>query len=329
MINRRNFIQGAAITALGSAMGLSVLPAAAAAVPKVSRQAPGYFRMMIGDIEVTTLYDGGLRSDPKHLHGASAQELATLLATACYTGEDGRYPTSINVFLINSGNNLLLVDTGVGAYFGERGGRLSASLRDAGYQPEQIDTILLTHLHSDHALGLVDAAGKPLFPRAQVRVSAAEVDYWLRDGAETRVNVGQREVLPSLRAALAPYRATGKLVPFAVGEAPAPGVEAVPLIGHTPGHSGYRLRSKDESILFWGDTVHCLPVQFPRPAVSIDYDVDQPAAVATREALFSRLAPQNGWVAGAHLPFPGIGHIKSAGSGYVWWPAIYTAPPTA
>lgn len=328
MATRRLFIKSMAAAALGTVLPGSIRPVAAGVSAKDPKQTPGYFRQMIGEIEVTTLYDGGVRSDPKLLHGINGQELADLLATACYAGADGRYPTSINAFLVNTGDSLLLVDTGAGAYFGKLGGRLAASIREAGYRPEQIDAILLTHLHSDHALGLVDAAGKPLFPQARVRVSAAEVEYWLRDGAETRVNEGQRKVLPALRAALAPYQATGKLLPFAFGEAPAPGVEAVPLTGHTPSHCGYRLRSKDESILFWGDLVHCLPVQFPRPAVSIDYDTDQPAAVTTREALFSRLAPENGWVAGAHLPFPGLGHIRPAGPGFVWWPAII-APPSA
>lgn len=323
MATRRQFLTGATVAALGAVFTGPIRPAVAGASPKASRQAPGYFRLPVGEVEVTALYDGGVELMPEILHGASPQELDNLLADACLDPAKG-WPVAINAFLLNSGTNLILVDTGVGTYFGDKAGRLATNIRESGYRPEQIDTILLTHLHSDHALGLVDGAGKPLFPTAKVRVHADEIAYWLSPGAEGRVTEGQRKVLPALRAAVAPYQAAGTFGTFVWGEAPAPGVEAVPLAGHTPGQSGYRVSSKGESILFWGDIVHCLPAQFPHPEISIDFDVDQTTAIATRKRLMASLAKGREWVAGAHLPFPGIGHIRPVGSGFVWWPAQYT-----
>jgi glyoxylase-like metal-dependent hydrolase (beta-lactamase superfamily II) len=328
MISRRNFIQGAAMAAMGSVLGHTALPAIAAGVPKVSRQSPGYFRMMLGEIEVTAVYDGGVVIPPKILHGASPQELATLLEDACIDPNVGS-PTAINAFLVNTGRNLLLVDTGAGSYFGDKAGMLAGNIHAAGYDPKQVDTVLLTHLHSDHALGLVDAAGKPLFSEARIRVRKDEAAYWLDDALLAKAPKRQQQFLTALHLAPAPYVTAGTFTPFASGEAPAPGVEAESFPGHTPGHCGYRIRSQGESLLFWGDIVHCQAAQFPHPEVSIDFDVDQAAAVATRKPLMASLAAEGNWVAGAHLPFPGIGHIKAAGSGHVWWPAAYAALPAA
>ncbi|EFL50778.1 conserved hypothetical protein [Solidesulfovibrio fructosivorans JJ]] len=322
MLSRRGFIKGAAVAAVGTMVGVPARPAVAGPSAKVSRQVPGYFRLPVGDIEVTALYDGGVTIPAKILHGATPQEIDVLLRDACIDPEQG-LPTAINAFLVNTGNHLLLVDTGAGTAFGDKGGLLPGNIRAAGYDPREIGVVLLTHLHSDHALGLTDGAGRAVFPQARVRAAAAEAAYWLGPDAEQRIPEAQRKMLPAIKAALAPYQEAGRFSTFAPGETPAQGVEAVALAGHTPGHTGYRLASKGQGILFWGDIVHGMAVQFPRPEVSIDFDIDQPAAVATRTALMKSLAKGNEWVAGAHLPFPGLGHLRQAGAGYAWCPALY------
>ncbi len=325
MLSRRFFLQGAALAALGTVLDGATRPASAASPAQVSRQAPGYFRLMVGDVEVTAIYDGGVPISPALLHGASPEAVNAALEAAFIDPKVGA-PTAINAFLVNGGQGLVLVDTGVGTYFGDKAGLLASNIAAAGYKPEQVEAVLLTHLHSDHALGLVDGAGKALFPKAKVRVHEADVAYWLSPGAENRVTEGQRKVLPALRAALAPYQAAGTLTAFASGEVPFPGVEAELNAGHTPGHCAYRVRSKGASILFWGDIAHCLAVQFPLPGVTIDFDADQPKAAADRQALMAKLAKDKEWVAGAHLPFPGIGRIQAVGEGYAWWPAVYGVP---
>lgn len=326
MLSRRFFLQGAALAALGTVLDGAPRPASAAPAAQVSRQAPGYFRLMVGDVEVTALYDGGLRLPPSLLHGQSPEVLGGLLADA---GIDPRLgaPIAINAFLFDLGQGPVLVDTGVGVHFGDKAGLLPANLRAAGYDPASIGTVLLTHMHSDHSLGLTDASGASVFPKARLRVHRAEAAFWLDPGAESRIaNEGQRRFLAAIQASVAPYRSAGRFTPFAAGEAPATGVEAVPLPGHTPGHCAYRVRSKDAAILFWGDVVHVLAVQFPRPGVVIDFDVAQSEAAAARGPLMAGLAKDKEWVAGAHLPFPGIGRLQAVGEGYAWWPAIYAVP---
>nr|WP_247652849.1 hypothetical protein [Ideonella aquatica] len=102
-----------------------------------------------------------------------------------------------------------------------------------------------------------------------------------------------------------------------------PGLSVVPTHGHTPGHSSFLFSSKGRQLLVWGDVVHSHAVQFAHPEVSLEFDVNQKQAIATRKALFQRAA-QAGWqIAGAHLPFPGLGRIRQDAKGYAWVPVEF------
>lgn len=286
----------------------------------------GSFRFMVGDVAVTALRDGGGVMPASILHGAAPEAIDAALRQADIDPAVGA-PTFINAFLVETGREVVLIDAGAGRYLGPRAGLLPQNLAAAGCDPDRVDTVLLTHLHGDHAAGLTDASGKALFPRAMVRVHEVEAAYWLGEGAAQRVLEGQRKSLPALRAALAPYQAVGRFATFGREREPALGFQAVLLPGHTPGHCGYRVDSKGEGILFWGDVAHCQAVQFPHPGVTIDYDADQPLAAATRAAAMDRMAREKRYVAGAHLAFPGIGRLRAQGAGFVWTPARYAAGP--
>jgi glyoxylase-like metal-dependent hydrolase (beta-lactamase superfamily II) len=126
------------------------------------------------------------------------------------------------------------------------------------------------------------------------------------------------------RAAVAPYVAGNRLQRYAEGSPLVPGISSVALHGHTPGHSGYLLSSAGQSLLVWGDIVHSHAVQFARPEVAIEFDVDSAQAIATRQKVFADAARDKLWVAGAHLPFPGIGHVRAEGAGYAWVPVEFS-----
>jgi len=324
MISRRKFLLGSAVLAAAPAVSLPPSLALADAPAKRQAQAPGYFRLRLGDVEITAVYDGAVTLRPEILHGASPKEVTSLLEDECIAPKAG-IPITINAFLINTGRNLVLADTGAGSYFGDKAGLVPENIRAAGYTPEEIDTVLLTHLHSDHALGLTDATGRPIFPGAVVRVRDADAAYWQSDDLFAKADGEKKRFLTALRAAVAPYAASGKLLPFAAGETPVAGVEAVALPGHTPGHTGFRVRSGGQSLLAFGDTVHNAAVQFPRPAVSIDFDENQPVAVSTRKLLMAQVAKESCYIAGPHLAFPGIGHIRPRPRGYAWVPVLYGA----
>ena len=302
----------------------ALLPTAAHAAPPEQHrdQVAGYYRMMLGDFEVTALYDGYVDIPTQVLKGVSEKDLQGLLARMFQVTTPG-VQTSVNAFLVHTGEHLVLVDTGAATAFGPTLGAILKNLRAAGYEPGQVDTVLLTHLHPDHASGLLTLEGKPAFPNAVVRVAKADADFWLDAKNVSKLSADKQGMFKLAQDAVAPYQAADRFKPFAPGEALVPGVVATPAHGHTPGHSGYLFKSKEQSLLVWGDIVHNHATQFARPEVVLEFDVDSKQAMATRKRLFADAAKNKLWVGGAHLPFPGLGHVRAESSGYAWVPVEY------
>ncbi|HJV53721.1 MAG TPA: MBL fold metallo-hydrolase [Noviherbaspirillum sp.] len=316
-------------TWIAAASILTLVPAAAlaAAPAKQMTQVPGYYRLALGDIEVTALYDGYVSLDRKLLKGAAEKDIQSLLARMFVASAKGMQ-TAVNAFLINTGNNLVLVDTGAAKCFGPTLGAIGDNLRAAGYQPEQVDTVLLTHLHGDHACGLATAGGKAAFPNATVYVARDEAGYWLNKEVAAKAPKEKQPFFQVAQDAVAPYAGAGKLKQFNAGDTLVPGITSVAEVGHTPGHGGYLVSSGEQKLLVWGDVVHSHAVQFARPDVSIEFDTDQKQAIATRKKVFAEAAKDKLWVAGAHLPFPGIGHVRADAKGYAWVPLEYAPVAT-
>jgi len=201
---------------------------------------------------------------------------------------------------------------------------LAGSLRGAGYTAEEIDIVLVTHLHSDHVGGLTTQEGKRVFPNADVYVAKAESDFWLSPEIAAKAPKDAQPFFPSAQAIAAPYIKAGKWHTFNGSEPIVDGMQIVPLPGHTPGHSGYQFSSEGQKILFWGDIVHALRVQLPHPEVTAIFDIDQTAAAATRNQLLPKLAREDVLVAGPHMNFPALGRLRKEGSGYSWAPVVFT-----
>lgn len=294
----------------------------AAPVAKQQTQVPGFYRMALGDFEVTALYDGYVDLDSSILKGASAEDIQSLLARMFVESSKGMQ-TAVNAYLINTGSNLVLVDSGAAQCFGPTLGVVQNNLQAAGYRLDQVDTVLLTHLHPDHACGLLTPEGKPAFANATVHVPQAEADFWLSDEVASKAPKAMQGMFSMAKSAVAPYAATERLKPYAADSRLIPGVTLVPSNGHTPGHTSYLFSSKGQSLLVWGDIVHSHAVQFAKPEVVIEFDVDSPKALETRKKIFADAARDKLWVAGAHMPFPGIGHVRSEGAGYAWVPSEF------
>ena len=310
-----------ALTSLSGLTGLSA-PAAHAAAPQQKVQVPGYYRMALGTLEVTALYDGYVDLAPKLLKGASSREVQKLLARMFLESSKG-VQTAVNAYLVNTGEQLILVDTGAAGCFGPTLGNVVANLKAAGHQPEQVDAVLLTHLHADHVCGLSTPDGKAVFPNATVHVSQAEADFWLSKDVMASKPEGMKPFFEMAQKSVAPYQAAGKLKTFKAGDEVAKGVQAVATPGHTPGHTSYLLGSGDKRLMMWGDIVHSHATQFVKPEVAIEFDVDSTQAIRTRKAMFKEAAKQGYWVTGAHLPFPGIGHVGKDGKAFRWVPVEY------
>jgi glyoxylase-like metal-dependent hydrolase (beta-lactamase superfamily II) len=229
-------------------------------------------------------------------------------------------------FLVNTGKQLILVDAGAGTWWGGGAlGRLAGSLRSAGYTPEEINMVLVTHLHSDHVGGLTTQDGKRVFPNADVYVAKAESDFWLSSEIAAKAPKDAQPFFQSAQAIAAPYIKAGKWHTFGGSESIVDGMQLVPLAGHTPGHTGYEFSSKGQKILFWGDIIHAQRVQLQHPEVTAVFDIDQTAAAATRNQLLSRLVREDVLIAAPHASlFPPLGRLRKDGSGYSWVPVVFT-----
>ncbi len=312
---------------LAAFASLTVMPPLARAeAPQVQTQVPGYYRTQLGDFEVTALYDGAIELETKLLKNARPQDLNALLARM-FVGNP-KMQTAVNAYLINTGKNLVLVDTGAAKLFGPSLGNIAANLKAAGYSLEQVDTVVLTHLHADHMGGLNDAGSQPIFPKARILAAQEDNDFWLSEKVAAAAPEGMQPFFKLSRDSAAPYLAKGQWATFAAGSELVPGIRAVKANGHTPGHTAFAVESKGQKLLIWGDLVHAHAVQFAKPGVSIEFDVDQKQAIATRKAIMKEAAASKVLVGGMHLPFPGLGHVRAEGKGsYAWVPVEFAPLP--
>ena len=318
-INWKFFAATLLLALAGSVVGPKPVLAAA---PEHHDQVPGFYRMKVGDLEVTALLDGAAVFD---LHWLNGKKVTMDRVEKALQEDPHLLDVGDTGFLVNTGKQLILVDAGAGTWYGGGAlGRLADSLRSAGYTPEQVDRVLITHLHSDHFGGLTTQDGRRVFPNAEVFVAKAESDFWLSPEIAAKAPKDVQPFFQSAQAIAAPYIKAGKWHTFGGTETIMEGVRLVSLHGHTPGHTGYEFSSQGQKILFWGDTIHAQIVQLKHPDITVAFDIDHAAAAATRNQLLPTLARDAVVIAGPHMPFPGLGRLRKDGNGYIWAPVVFT-----
>lgn len=290
----RTAILLAALLGLGAATG-------ARADPKFVPIKPEAWSFRIGALRLTALHDEQIvvpNDGQTFALGVGTREVGKVLRAAGAPAD--RMILSVNALLVRTDHRLILIDTGLGAQYH---GQLLASLRVAGVLPGEVNEVLITHPHPDHIGGLLDTRGKLAFPHATIHMAAAAWSWMQQKGA------------PAMAKAIA-----SRVETFEPGAAIAPGVASVSLPGHTPGHVGYEITSGRSRLMYIGDIAHSSIVSLARPQWSIQFDGDHVLANATRVKTLSALAKSDEWVFSPHFPFPGVGHIAAAGSGFTWVP---------
>jgi glyoxylase-like metal-dependent hydrolase (beta-lactamase superfamily II) len=286
------------------------------------QQVPGIYHRRVGDILVTAISDGYLDVPLDVIRNLPVKEAEGVLAANCRPLAPR---CSVNTFVVRSGDRLALIDTGSGDTMGPTLGWLPKNLQRAGVDPAKIESILLTHMHPDHSNGLTNDAGEPLFPECELVLHEEEVIHWHDDARMARVPERQAvRYFQGARFQYAPYRKRARQ--FRSGEV-FPGITAIPIPGHTPGHTAYLISSGSESLFIWGDIVHLPDLQIAHPEVCMEFDSDAAAAAATRQRVFDMAATDKLLLAGMHLHFPAFSYLVRDRAGYRLLPESWKFVP--
>lgn len=322
---RAALLGAAAARTLGVAAATTLAaipPAAASGVPQQQgANPPRFHRLKLGDVEVTTLLDGAMQGQASNIQNffpdSTPAEIAPLRARAFAIDAGLHQP--VGAYVINTGRNLAMIDVGGHSSFIPTTGGTLAALRAAGYRPEDVDTVLLTHIHPEHALGLSYDGTTRNFPNAEIVVTQIDHQFWTDPAMESRVPQGQR-FIEAGRRAIRPYGGRIRTVEMREGLEVIPGVFMVPAPGHTPGHVSFRLTSQNQTMLIWGDIAHQMVIQLARPRWRVGVDVDSAMGVESRVRTLEMLAAEGILMGGVHVPWPGFGRIIRDGEGFLYVP---------
>ena len=276
---------------------------ALAAAPMQATGRPPYNRFKLGAYEVTTLL-AGTRTvpEPHKIFGLTTpdDEFAEVSKAAFIPTDAAQFfftPT-----LVNTGEKLVLFDTGLNC------AGITTALQAAGYNADQVDTVVITHMHGDHIGGLM-TDGKPTFANASYFTGRTEYDHWAAAGNE----LFDKNMKPLAE----------KTTFLEDGGNPAPGISAVLAAGHTPGHMAYHVESGGKDLMLIADTANHYVWSLAHPDWEVKFDMNKEMAAKTRHSLLGRLAADRTPFIGYHMPFPALGFVEARGEGFHYVPASY------
>jgi glyoxylase-like metal-dependent hydrolase (beta-lactamase superfamily II) len=270
--------------------------------------------MRVGNVNVEGLSDGILKTSLDLVIGMDRAEADRLVGGT----QNGSLYIPVNNFLIRRGGKIILIDAGAGNTMQPTLGKLPDNLRAAGIEPAAVTHIVMTHLHPDHANGLVDDSGRPHYPNAEIVVHATEADFWMRPDVETdedRVKKNRARTAINLKPYLDRIRRVRDGEEFS-------GFTPVLAPGHTPGHTcGLLAAGNGGGFMALGDVVHLSAIQISHPETALTYDLDKDRAIASRKRILDMAASERLAIAGAHVSAPGFGYVVRKGSSFAFEPA--------
>jgi glyoxylase-like metal-dependent hydrolase (beta-lactamase superfamily II) len=321
-LTRRHALAGAAGIA-----ATSLLPStsAEAAAPPADKQAPSFYRYMVGGIQVTVVCDGRNIStlEDSYVTNVRKDEVSAALEQAFLPRDV--FATYYAPLVINTGGKLVVIDTGNGpvAKVNTKGaaGQFADNMAAAGFDPRAVDMVVISHFHGDHVNGLLTADGTPAFPNAEVLVPATEWKFWMDDGEMSRAPAGRMRGLFKNNRNIFDAALKRKVTPYEWGRDVASGLLAVETVGHTPGHTSYVLSSGSDKVFIQSDVTNNPNPFVTHPGWHGFTDQDPDVAEKTRRRVYDMVVAEKLMLQGFHYPFPGLGHIERDGGGYRVIPA--------
>lgn len=321
VIDRRDaLVLGVATLAGLGAAGAGLTPAVA---QPAAGQAPGFYRQRVGDLTVTAIYEGAAARPNLEgmVRNVSVDDVrraveASFLPTAPFANP-------FTTLVVQGGGRTILLDTGLGEFGAPGTGQWMANFRAAGFDPAQVNQIVISHFHGDHISGIRNRAGALMFPNAEISVPEPEWAFWMSDERMNAVPEANRGGFMGARRVFAPIAANVKR--FTPGAEVAPGVTSVASPGHTPGHTSFIIASGNARMLYIGDAVTAPALFVRNPDWSPFFDMNEEMGRATRRRLLDMAASERLQLHVYHAPFPAFGFVAREGNGFQWVPAPWTS----
>jgi len=321
-------------SALGTVAAAALAPFAVpslaqAAAPLGGKQAPGFYRYKIGDFEITAVTDG-ITVTPRpdnYVANASKDEVGAVFA-AHHLPSDKATQTYTPV-VVNTGPKLVVIDTGLGpaTYAQSKGalGQFQTNFRAAGFDPAQVDVVIISHFHGDHINGLIGADGKSLYPNAEVMVPAAEWKFYMDDGEMSKATGTPQE--NNFKNSRRVFDALGrKVTQFDAGKEVTSGITAIATPGHTVGHTSFVVASGSDKVFVQADITAGAAFLFVKnPDWHLQFDADKPLAVQTRRKMYDMAIAEKMPIQAFHAAFPGVVNVEKDGNGYRWIPVTWNS----
>ncbi len=321
-MSRRGLIKGAAAAGVAAAATTaatsSLSGGASAKAPLMGAERPNYYRFELGDFEVTTLLDGAIKLDGPHpIFGQNVEESEVHALAEANFLPPSQMAISFTPVIINTGEQVIMFDSGNGAGRRPDAGHLAELFEQAGFATDEVDLVVLTHFHPDHIGGLMED-GSPLFANASYVANEAEYDFW---SPEDKLTGNTERVAKLTQSNVVPL--ADKMTFIKAGDDVVSGVTAVDASGHTPGHTAFHIESAGKRLMITADTANHYVMSLQKPDWHVRFDMDKEAAIAARKSVFGMIAADKIPFTGYHMPAPAVGFVEEVDGGFRYVPASY------